>query len=55
MLADPAVALSVVFDEDGVLKSIGPGKSYVDMSTVDPNTSCTIHKAITEKGGGAFS
>ncbi|KAH7277986.1 hypothetical protein KP509_38G018500 [Ceratopteris richardii] len=51
MLADPAVALSVVFDEDGVLKSIGPGKSYVDMSTVDPNTSCTIHKAITEKGG----
>ncbi|KAI5081678.1 hypothetical protein GOP47_0001421 [Adiantum capillus-veneris] len=51
MLADPAVALSVVFDKDGVLESIGPDKSYVDMSTVDSSTSCSIHKAIAEKGG----
>lgn len=51
MLADPDVALSVVFEKDGVLESIGPNKAYIDMSTVDSKTSCTISKAIIEKGG----
>lgn len=50
MLADPTAALSVVFDKDGVLEAIGSGKAYVDMSTVDSTTSCTISKAIIEKG-----
>lgn len=51
MLADPAAALSVVFDKDGVLEQICPGKSYIDMSTVDHETSVTISQAITSKGG----
>uniref|UniRef100_A0A2P2MIC9 6-phosphogluconate dehydrogenase NADP-binding domain-containing protein n=1 Tax=Rhizophora mucronata TaxID=61149 RepID=A0A2P2MIC9_RHIMU len=51
MLADPAAALSVVFDKDGVLEETGTGKGYVDMSTVDPETSRKINAAITSKGG----
>ncbi|XP_057789639.1 glyoxylate/succinic semialdehyde reductase 1 [Salvia miltiorrhiza] len=51
MLSDPAAALSVVFDKDGVLEQIGSGKNYIDMSTVDAETSSKISEAITSKGG----
>ncbi|KAK6141544.1 hypothetical protein DH2020_024711 [Rehmannia glutinosa] len=51
MLSDPAAALSVVFGEDGVLEQIGSGKGYIDMSTVDAETSSKISEAITSKGG----
>ncbi|XP_021300645.1 glyoxylate/succinic semialdehyde reductase 1-like [Herrania umbratica] len=51
MLSDPAAALSVVFDKDGVLEQICNSKGYIDMSTVDPETSCKINEAITSKGG----
>ncbi|KAG8488409.1 hypothetical protein CXB51_016544 [Gossypium anomalum] len=51
MLSDPAAALSVVLDKDGVLEQICGGKGYIDMSTVDPETSCRINEAITSKGG----
>ncbi|KAL2632759.1 hypothetical protein R1flu_004238 [Riccia fluitans] len=51
MLADPAVALTVALGPGGVVEAITPGKSYVDMSTVDADTSMTISKAITLKGG----
>ncbi|KAB2057249.1 Putative oxidoreductase GLYR1 [Gossypium arboreum] len=51
ILSDPAAALSVVFDKDGVLDQIGSGKGYIDMSTVDPETSCKISEAIALKGG----
>ncbi|WCJ37315.1 glyoxylate reductase 2 [Euphorbia peplus] len=51
MLSDPAAALSVVFDKDGVLEEICGGKGYIDMSTVDPETSTKISAAITAKGG----
>ncbi|XP_078433983.1 glyoxylate reductase 1 [Wolffia australiana] len=51
MLSDPAAALSVVFDEDGVLAQITQGKGYIDMSTVDAETSFKINSAIKEKGG----
>ncbi|KAJ4730304.1 Glyoxylate/succinic semialdehyde reductase [Melia azedarach] len=51
MLADPPAALSVVFDKSGVLEQICPGKGYIDMSTVDPETSTKISQAITSKGG----
>ncbi|CAI0459370.1 unnamed protein product [Linum tenue] len=51
MVSDPAAALSVVFDKDGVLEEISSGKGYVDMSTVDPETSSKISEAITSKGG----
>ncbi|CAA6660256.1 unnamed protein product [Spirodela intermedia] len=51
MLSDPSAALSVVFDEHGVLEQITEGKGYIDMSTVDAETSSKISQAITEKGG----
>ncbi|KAJ9169883.1 hypothetical protein P3X46_018031 [Hevea brasiliensis] len=51
ILSDPAATLSVVFDKDGVLEEICNGKGYIDMSTVDPETSTNISKAITAKGG----
>ncbi|MBA0653178.1 hypothetical protein Goklo_020379 [Gossypium klotzschianum] len=51
ILSDPAAALSVVFDKDGVLDQICSGKGYIDMSTVDPETSCKISEAIELKGG----
>ncbi|KAJ4847896.1 hypothetical protein Tsubulata_022272 [Turnera subulata] len=40
----------VVFDKDGVLERIGGGKGYIDMSTVDPETSTKISAAIISKG-----
>ncbi|KAL4355173.1 hypothetical protein GQ457_06G027780 [Hibiscus cannabinus] len=51
ILSDPDAALSVVFDKDGVLEQICNGKGYIDMSTVDSQTSCKISEAITSKGG----
>ncbi|XP_062144675.1 glyoxylate/succinic semialdehyde reductase 1 [Alnus glutinosa] len=51
MLSDPSAALSVVFDKDGVLEQIVHGKGYIDMSTVDADTSLKISEAITSKGG----
>ncbi|KAJ1429537.1 hypothetical protein SESBI_08309 [Sesbania bispinosa] len=50
MLSDPSAALSVVFDKDGVLEQIN-GKGYIDMSTVDSDTSIKISEAIKAKGG----
>ncbi|XP_058743917.1 glyoxylate/succinic semialdehyde reductase 1-like [Vicia villosa] len=50
MLSDPSAALSVVFDKDGVLEEI-KGKGYIDMSTVDAETSIKISEAIKAKGG----
>ncbi|KAL6991235.1 putative oxidoreductase glyr1 [Sarracenia purpurea var. burkii] len=51
MLSDPSAALLVVFDKDGVLEQICSGKGYIDMSTVDSDTSSKINEAITSKGG----
>ncbi|XP_059626801.1 glyoxylate/succinic semialdehyde reductase 1-like isoform X2 [Cornus florida] len=41
----------VVFDKGGVLEQICKGKGYIDMSTVDADTSSKISEAITSKGG----
>lgn len=51
MLADPAAALGVCFGPEGVLEGIGEGRGYVDMSTVDGETSRRIAHAVTERGG----
>ncbi|XP_058735320.1 glyoxylate/succinic semialdehyde reductase 1-like isoform X2 [Vicia villosa] len=40
----------VVFDKDGVLEQIN-GKGYVNMSTIDAETSIKISEAIKAKGG----
>lgn len=41
----------MVFSESGVLEGISAGKGYVDMSTVDEETSTRIGDAVTAKGG----
>ncbi|CAH8390120.1 unnamed protein product [Eruca vesicaria subsp. sativa] len=41
----------VVFDKYGVLEEICEGKGYIDMSTVDAETSLKINQATTGKGG----
>ena len=51
MLADPAAAHEVCFQEGGALEGIGAGRGYVDMSTVDAATSREIGAAIAGKGG----
>lgn len=51
MLSDPTAALSVVFGNHGVLEQICDGKCYIDMSTVDSETSSKISEEITKKGG----
>ncbi|KAD0221977.1 hypothetical protein R6Q59_026825 [Mikania micrantha] len=51
MLSDPAAALSVVFDKGGILEEVCHGKGYIDMSTVDAETSIKIGEAVNDKGG----
>jgi 2-hydroxy-3-oxopropionate reductase len=51
MLSDPAAAEAVCIGPDGVLEGMGPGKSYIDMSTIDPQTSRDLAEAVTEQGG----
>src|ERR1700750_3527067 len=36
MVTDPAAVQAVTEGDDGVLAGLGPGKIYVDMSTVSP-------------------
>ncbi len=51
MVADPAASEAIFFGEGGVLEAIAPGKSYIDVSTVDPDTPTRIGRAVEEKGG----
>jgi 3-hydroxyisobutyrate dehydrogenase-like beta-hydroxyacid dehydrogenase len=51
MVSDPAAARELCFGTQGVLEGITPGKGYVDVSTVDPQTSVEIDLAINKKGG----
>ncbi|KAJ4956516.1 hypothetical protein NE237_013299 [Protea cynaroides] len=51
MLSDPSAALAVAFDKDGVLEQMCTGKGYIDMSTVDADTSKKISEVISKKGG----
>ena len=51
MISDPAAARELCFGTQGVLEGITPGKGYIDVSTVDPQTSVEICLAINKKGG----
>lgn len=51
MVADPSAAGQVCFGEDGILEAMGPGRAYVDFSTVDPDTSRRIAAAVRARGG----
>lgn len=50
-VSDPKAARDLVFGNGGVLKYMDENKSYVDMSTVDPETAIAIGDAIRSKGG----
>lgn len=51
MVSDPEAAKAVCLGENGVLKTIKNGKGYIDVSTVDSDTSRALSQAIHEKGG----
>jgi 3-hydroxyisobutyrate dehydrogenase-like beta-hydroxyacid dehydrogenase len=51
MVSDPAAARDLCFGRQGVLEGIAQGKGYVDVSTVDPQTSKEIGQAILIKEG----
>jgi len=51
MLADPVAAEVVAFGPQGVLKTMSPGKSYVDISTVDPGTAVKVGLEVARVGG----
>lgn len=51
MLADPVASRETFFGIDGVLAGMGPGRSYIDMSTVDDVTAREIAAAVAVKGG----
>ena len=51
MVSDPAAAMELCFGPHGVLEGITPGKGYIDVSTVDPQTSVEIGLAINRKKG----
>ncbi|MDY0213308.1 MAG: NAD(P)-dependent oxidoreductase [Desulfuromonadaceae bacterium] len=50
MLADPQAALAVCFSPSGVIQAVAPGKAYVEMSTIDPETSSKIGISIQARG-----
>ncbi|KAL2332268.1 hypothetical protein Fmac_019849 [Flemingia macrophylla] len=50
MLADPQSAVDVAFGKHGAANGMGPGKGYVDVSTVDGDTSKLISGHIKSTG-----
>ncbi|XP_013387400.1 glyoxylate/succinic semialdehyde reductase 1 isoform X2 [Lingula anatina] len=50
-VANPAALKDLVFGNCGVLQGISPGKSFVDMSSVDVETITDINEAITMRNG----
>lgn len=53
ILSDPEAALEVALGPDGVTEGIQKGAGYIDMSTIDAETSKTIGETI-EAAGGRF-
>uniref|UniRef100_A0A8C5AVN9 Oxidoreductase GLYR1 n=1 Tax=Gadus morhua TaxID=8049 RepID=A0A8C5AVN9_GADMO len=50
-VSDPKAAKDLVLGPSGVLQGIRPGKCYVEMSTVDPETIAELSQSITTRGG----
>jgi 3-hydroxyisobutyrate dehydrogenase-like beta-hydroxyacid dehydrogenase len=50
MLTDTAALLAVTEGDDGILAGLGPGKVYVDMSTVSPSASREIAAEVASRG-----
>lgn len=50
-LSDPAAVKEIVFGNCGVLQEIKAGKGYVEMTTIDSETSNDISEAVLARGG----
>ncbi len=50
MVTNTATVLSIVEGPEGVLAGLGPGKFYVDMSTISPAASRELAGKVAEKG-----
>uniref|UniRef100_A0A8D0A2R2 Cytokine-like nuclear factor N-PAC n=1 Tax=Sander lucioperca TaxID=283035 RepID=A0A8D0A2R2_SANLU len=50
-VSDPKAARDLVLGPSGVLQGIRPGKCYIEMSTVDPETITELSQVITSRGG----
>ncbi|XP_075888545.1 cytokine-like nuclear factor N-PAC isoform X4 [Nelusetta ayraudi] len=50
-VSDPKAARDLVLGPSGVLQGIRPGKCYVEMSTVDPETITELSQEIKSRGG----
>ncbi len=53
MLSDPAAVREVAAGQNGILFALSPGKTYIDMSTVSPETSREL-AAMTKRTGADF-
>jgi len=53
MVSDPAAALDVAAGSpDAAIHGLGPGKAYIDLSTVDPETTIQIGEMVRGTGAG---
>ncbi len=50
MLSDPAAVREVAGGQSGILFALSPGKTYIDMSTVSPETSRELAASVKRKG-----
>lgn len=50
-LSDPQSVKEIVFGNCGVIQEIKDNKGYVEMASIDPDTSSDIHEAIVARGG----
>jgi hypothetical protein len=49
-LPDPAAVEAAALGEAGIIEGAKAGSVYIDMSTIDPNTSRKVNAALAEKG-----
>jgi 3-hydroxyisobutyrate dehydrogenase-like beta-hydroxyacid dehydrogenase len=49
-LPDPAAVEHAALGLDGIIQGIKPGQVYIDLSTIDPDTSRKVGAALAEKG-----
>lgn len=51
MVSDPAASKELCFGKHGVLEGISPGKGYIDVSTIDPQTAVELDRSISKTQG----
>ncbi len=50
MLADPDSVRKTVLGPDGIIEGLEKGATLIDLTTVDPETPASIHRAVAERG-----